>query len=110
MTSFSENPESLPAVQPELTPPVLVSSAPDAVPPPLPDPAWSGWDLLKLVAVTIVALAISMIGVLLAAKRWVYPHSDIPDLARNAQVVVLGQAVGYFLTVPGRRFSGGRID
>jgi len=21
-----------------------------------------------------------------------------------------GQAVGYFLTVPGRRFSGGRID
>ena len=97
MTSFSEKPDAISAVQPELVPPVPVSSLPEAVPPPLPDPVWSGWDLLKLVAVTIVALAISMIGVLFAAKRWVYPHSDIPDLARNAQVVVLGQAVGYFL-------------
>ncbi len=97
MTSFSEKPDAISAVQPELVPTVPVSSLPEAVPPPLPDPAWSGWDLLKLVAVTIVALAISMIGVLFAAKRWVYPHSDIPDLARNAQVVVLGQAVGYFL-------------
>jgi membrane protease YdiL (CAAX protease family) len=97
LTSFSEKPDAISAVQPELVPAVPVSSLPEAVPPPLPDPVWSGWDLLKLVAVTIVALAISMIGVLFAAKRWVYPHSDITDLARNAQVVVLGQAVGYFL-------------
>jgi membrane protease YdiL (CAAX protease family) len=97
LNSFPENPEAVPAVQPELIAPDPASSLPQPVPPSLPDPAWSAWDLLKLVAVTIVGLAISMIGVLLAAKRWVYPHLEITDLARNAGIVVLGQAVGYLL-------------
>ncbi len=97
MNPFPENPEAVPAAYPELTSAIPASSLAETVPGPLPDPAWNGWDLLKLVSITIGALAISMIGVLLAAKRWVYPHLDVTELARNALVVVVGQAVGYLL-------------
>jgi len=97
LNPFPENPEAVPAAYPELTSAIPASSLAETVPGPLPDPAWNGWDLLKLVSITIGALAISMIGVLLAAKRWVYPHLDVTELARNALVVVVGQAVGYLL-------------
>jgi uncharacterized protein len=79
----------------ETTPPVSPSLEPVAAPP--PDPAWNGWDLLRLLSVTIVTLAVCMIGALLAAKRWVYPHSDAVEIARRALVVVTGQALGYLL-------------
>jgi hypothetical protein len=35
---------------------------------------------------------------------------DFPSFHTNSGELVRLKAVGYFLTVPGRRFSGGRID
>lgn len=87
----------LPAAHPELTPAIPAGSPVEPVPPPLPDPAWNGWDLLRLLSVTIVVLVLCMLGVVLAAKRWVYPHTAAVELARNALVVVAGQALGYLL-------------
>ena len=97
MNPFPENPEAIPTVDSELATAIPESPLAEIVVAPLPDPAWNGWDLLKLVSITIGALAISMIGVLFVAKRWVYPHLDLTELARNALVVVTGQAVGYLL-------------
>jgi len=95
LNSFPENPET--AAPSELTTAIPPDSLPEIVPAPLADPVWNGWDLLKLVSITIAALAISLIGTLLAARRWVYPHADIAELARNAVVVVLGQGIGYVI-------------
>ncbi len=66
-----------------------------AVPAPPPDPVWGGWDLLGLLAVTIVTLMGSFLGVLLVARRWLYPHLEISELGRNALIVVTGEALGY---------------
>ncbi len=96
MNEFPENPEAVPVVLSEVAP----QSATDllsVVPAPPSDPAWNGWDLVKLLSITIVALAISMIGVLLAARSWSHPHRDVTELARNAVVVVLGQGIGYLI-------------
>ena len=86
-------------VQAELMSAIPASAQAEIVSAPLLDPVWNGWDLLKLVSITIGALSISMIGALLVAKRWVYPHLDITELARNAAVVVVGQGIGYLLVL-----------
>jgi membrane protease YdiL (CAAX protease family) len=97
LNPFPENPEAAPVIQSESLPDIAAGSLPEIVPAPLADPAWNGWDLLKLVSVTILTLALSMIAVVLAVRRWAYPHRDVAELARNAVVVVLGQGVGYLL-------------
>jgi uncharacterized protein len=97
LNPFPENPEAIPTVDSELATAIPGSSLAEMVVAPLPDPAWNGWDLLKLVSITIGALSISMIGVVLVSRRWVYPYLDVTELARNALVVVVGQAIGYLL-------------
>ncbi|MGB8010439.1 MAG: type II CAAX endopeptidase family protein [Terriglobales bacterium] len=74
----------------------------DLVPAPPPDPewndpAWNGWDVLRLVCLTIVALFVGVFAVLLAAHRWVYPHWSFGEVARVPMVVVVGQSVAYLL-------------
>ena len=98
MISFPENPEALAPVPPALTP-TAIPAGPlsEIASAPLHDPVWNGWDLLKLASITIAALTLSLIGALLAARRWAYPHADIAELARNAVVVVLGQGIGYVI-------------
>jgi CAAX protease family protein len=98
LSSFPENPEPPPIAQSQTIPELsVVAGLPELGPAPVRDPVWNGWDLLKLVSITIVALVLGMIGVLLATRRWVYPNLTVPDLARNAVIVVAGQGVGYIL-------------
>jgi len=99
LNPLPENPEMVTPVQAELMSAIPASAQAEIVSAPLLDPVWNGWDLLKLVSITIGALSISMIGALLVAKRWVYPHLDITELARNAAVVVVGQGIGYLLVL-----------
>jgi membrane protease YdiL (CAAX protease family) len=78
------------------------SHAPDAQPAALipaapPDPAWNGWDVLRLMVLTIVALFVSVFAVLLVARIWLYPRWDLGDIAHIPLVLVAGQSVAYLL-------------
>jgi membrane protease YdiL (CAAX protease family) len=63
----------------------------------LPDPAWNGWDVLRLICLTIVALFVGVFAVLLIARVTVYPHRSLGDIARNPLIIVAGQSLAYFL-------------
>ena len=62
-----------------------------------PDPAWTGWDVLRLIFLTIVALFVGVFAVLLIARWWVYPHTSLGEIARVPLVVVAGQSLAYLL-------------
>ena len=61
------------------------------------DPAWTGWDVLRLIFLTIVALFVGVFAVLLIARWWVYPHTALGEIARIPLVVVAGQSLAYLL-------------
>ena len=61
------------------------------------DPAWTGWDVLRLIFLTIVALFVGVFAVLLIARSWIYPHASLGDVARVPLVVVAGQSLAYLL-------------
>jgi membrane protease YdiL (CAAX protease family) len=99
LNSFSENPAANPQTQPS---PAAVSAAEPPVPPGstgLRDPAWNGWDILRLIFLTILCLAVGILAALLVAKRWIYPVLGILEIARMPLVVVAGQAGGYLLVL-----------
>jgi membrane protease YdiL (CAAX protease family) len=97
-------PESLttPAPPSEDVPPVaadvLLSPPPvELVPVTPPDPTWDGWDVLRLVFLTIAALFVGVFVALLIARWRFYPHTALGEIARNPLVVVAGQALAYVL-------------
>ncbi|MGB7333209.1 MAG: type II CAAX endopeptidase family protein, partial [Terriglobales bacterium] len=61
------------------------------------DPAWNGWDLLRLIFLTLVALFVGVFVVLLAARLILYPHTRLGEIARVPLVVVAGQCLAYLL-------------
>ncbi len=61
------------------------------------DPAWNGWDILRLIFLTIVALFVGVFVVLFIARVWVYPPMALGAIARIPLVVVAGQALAYLL-------------
>ncbi len=62
-----------------------------------PDPAWNGWDVLRLTLLTLVALFVGVFTVLLAARWRLYPHTPLGEIARIPLVTVAGQALAYLL-------------
>ena len=62
-----------------------------------PDPAWDGWDILRLTFITIVALIAGVAAVLLIARILVYPHRVLGEIARVPLVIVAGQSLAYVL-------------
>lgn len=74
-----------------------ISSSQPAVTPPAPDPAWSGWDVLLLTCLTLVALFVGVFAALLIARVWIYPHRSLGEIARIPLVVVAGQSLAYLL-------------
>ena len=61
------------------------------------DPAWTGWDVLRLIFLTIVALFVGVFAVLLVARWLVYPHAALGEIARVPLVLVAGQSLAYVL-------------
>jgi CAAX protease family protein len=72
----------------------LVPAAPAAA---WNDPAWNGWDVVRLMLLTIVALFVGVFTVLLIARWRVYPYASLGEIARIPLVVVAGQALAYLL-------------
>jgi len=67
----------------------------ELVPAAPPDPAWNGWDVLRLIFLTIVALFVGVFTVLLIARWRFYPHTALGEIARVPLVVVAGQSLAY---------------
>jgi uncharacterized protein len=89
--SHSEDGFALAASHPsDGQPTELVPAAP-------PDPAWNGWDILRLIFLTFVALFIGVFAALLIARVWLYPHAALGEIARVPLVVVAGQSLAYLL-------------
>jgi len=65
----------------------------------LPDPAWNGWDIARLICLTIVALFVGVFTVLLTARAVLSPHRTLGDLARVPLVMVAGQSLAYLLVL-----------
>jgi uncharacterized protein len=63
------------------------------------DPAWNGWDVLRLIFLTLVALIIGVVTALLVARWRVYPHAALGAIARIPLVAVAGQTMAYFLVL-----------
>jgi hypothetical protein len=61
------------------------------------DPAWDGWDVLRLIVLTIVSLFVGVLAALLIAKGAIYPHWAFREIARVPLVVVGGQCLAYLL-------------
>jgi membrane protease YdiL (CAAX protease family) len=77
------------------------------VPPPAPpvskvpdeNPPWSGWDVLALAGVTIVAILISLIAVTVIAHKFLFPHDPITDVLKFPELIVLSQALAYVIVL-----------
>jgi uncharacterized protein len=65
----------------------------------VPDPAWNGWDIVRLICLTIVALFVGVFAVLLIARATAHPHPTLGDVARNPLVIVGGQSLAYLLVL-----------
>jgi membrane protease YdiL (CAAX protease family) len=61
------------------------------------DPAWNGWDVLRLVLLTIVALVVGAFAVVLLARASIYPHKSLGEIARIPLILVAGQTLAYLL-------------
>jgi len=61
------------------------------------DPAWNGWDIVRLIVVTIIALFVGVFTVLFIARWLVYPHTHVPEIARVPLVIVAGQSLAYLI-------------
>ena len=91
----SENADATPVSDENFDPNQTAKIAPAA--PAQNDPAWNGWDVLRLTILAIIALFVGVFAVLFAARWIVFPHSSLGEIARERLVVVAGQAVAYVL-------------
>jgi len=96
--------EVLPAkdVSPANSPVPALPESPVAVVPPDPswnDPAWNGWDVIRMICVTILSLFVGVFAVLFLARATIYPHRSLAAIASNPLVIVAGQSLAYFLVL-----------
>jgi len=75
----------------------LLEAQPTALIPAPPDPAWNGWDVLRLVFITIVALFAGVFAALFISRWRFFPHTALGEIARIPLVVIAGQALAYLL-------------
>jgi membrane protease YdiL (CAAX protease family) len=64
---------------------------------PSENPAWSGWDVLQIVFVTIVAVIVFLPVVALVVQRLLYPNVALLQVLTYPMVTVLGQGLAYLL-------------
>ena len=64
-----------------------------------PDPAWNGWDVLRLILLTLVALFVGVFMALLVARWQFFPHTPLGEIMRVPLVAVAGQSLAYLLVL-----------
>ncbi len=63
------------------------------------DPAWDGWDILRLILLTLVALFAGVFAAMLIARWSIYSHAPFAKIAAIPLVVVAGQSLAYLLVL-----------
>ena len=88
--------EALPSA-PNPFPPLSAASVAPA-PLPVENPVWSGWDVLLIVALTVVAMVVLQFGFVLADQWLHHPHLTFADALQNVTEQPLLVIVLQFLT------------
>ncbi|HEY6373043.1 MAG TPA: type II CAAX endopeptidase family protein [Candidatus Sulfotelmatobacter sp.] len=79
-----------------LGPNAAVTVAPvPAGPPPIENPIWSGWDVLLIAGLTLVATLVLQLLVIFGAVWFVYPHSSVADVAQKPILLLVSQFLIY---------------
>jgi membrane protease YdiL (CAAX protease family) len=76
---------------------VIVAPVPTA-PPPVENPVWSGWDVLLMAGLTIVAMLVLQILVIFGALWLLYPHSSFANVAQKP-ILLLGSQFLIYIAV-----------
>jgi uncharacterized protein len=63
------------------------------------NPAWSGWDVLQIVFITIASVLVFLPLVALAAQRLIYPKVPLIQVVAYPVVTVVGQGFAYLVIV-----------
>jgi uncharacterized protein len=81
---------------PDLLTPDLFPPAP-LTPNPVRDPVWSGWDVLQLTAVTLLALIAFQFAVVFAAKRYAFPRLGLMEVAQKPMLAIVAEFLAYIV-------------
>jgi membrane protease YdiL (CAAX protease family) len=111
--SSSDNPQFEPQPPVSLEPQAPVLGAPDSftsadivtpfrtTPPPVENPVWSGWDVLLIAGLTIVAMVVLQLLVIFGAVWFVYPHSTLAAVAQKPILLLVSQFLIYAAVAAG---------
>lgn len=79
------------------------SQTPGAFPPALPlpvkDPAWTGWDVLQLAVLTFCTPLVFLVIIASTARRFVYKGIAWVEIAQKPSLVLLAEFLGYVVVV-----------
>jgi membrane protease YdiL (CAAX protease family) len=70
-------------------------------PPPVENPIWSGWDVLLIAGLTLVAMLVLQLLVIFGAVWFVYPHSNLADVAQKPILLLVSQFLIYIAVAAG---------
>jgi hypothetical protein len=78
-------------------PPAPVETYPtvSAIPPPVENPVWSGWDVLLIAALTFVTMVVLQLGVMFGAHWLWYPRESLSDVAQKPILLMASQFLLY---------------
>ena len=92
MNSFPENPEIVPEAQPNLAAEVVAASPAELAAP--RGPAWSGWDVLRILLMALVALFVTVL-VLSAVVSGSTFRERLNHLNAQPELLMIGQMAAY---------------
>src|SRR5262249_31432840 len=104
--SSSDNPQFEPHLEPvHAEMPVVPSTAGEmvstttpatpAVPPPVEDPVWNGWDVLLIAGLTLLTLFIVEFATVIAARLLFYPAANLAEVAQKPVLALIGEFLSY---------------
>ena len=64
-------------------------------PPPVENPIWTGWDVLLIAALTVVAMFVLQLGVGFAAKAFWFPKDSMIDVLQKPILLLISQFLLY---------------
>jgi len=59
------------------------------------NPVWSGWDVLQIAGLTLATLFLVQLLIVLAARRFVFPHANWADVAQKPVLALLSEMLTY---------------